>query len=77
MKAPQNPPTRCQICERPIMASVHSHEKDCECDTKKGTKAMKRIKEYFDEWGAFWLIAISTVIIGLIIRDDFWNWITK
>lgn len=33
------------------------------------------IKEYFKEWGAFWLINILTIILGLLMRDDVWNWI--
>lgn len=52
MTAPRNPPTICQICERPIMASVHSHEKDCECDQKARSMVWdlsKQMKELVDE----------------------------
>lgn len=36
---------------------------------------MGRIKKYFEEWGAFWLATIATILLGLIMRDDFWNWL--
>jgi hypothetical protein len=35
------------------------------------------MRKHFDTYGMFYFVTLLTILIGLLMNDSFWNWITK